>query len=1091
MKNSLLLGALVTASLALAGCSGGPSDTTAVPATQVPPPTSPSVPGALPPVQPPDQPVMPTAPPPPAPGGSPVAPPAVSPPPPAAGPAPAPAPAPAPVSCAGQTLNWSSGANSCSAPVAFAAHGGVSVGVDAMSPTLGSASFSCSNGMWSLPFNASCSGAVQAGPAAACQSWSDPTTWGGVLPGANSHVVVPAGQCVSMDLSPPRLASVTVNGTLTFADTADRHLQAGWVLVQGGTLQVGAAAQPFQNVAQITLDAPNDGSNVMPGMGTRGLLVNNGKLLLYGRSPNRAWTRLNATAPAGATALTLAQPVDWNANDEVVIAPTDFYGVGQTDRKLVASRSPDGLTLNLTAGVSTPRWGTLQYPNPAAPTGLSLAPAAYVPPQAPAPAAIDQRAEIGNLTRSIIIQGAAGPDWDNARFGAQTMVMGLTSQVVVDGVQFRRVGQSGLQGRYPMHWHMLSYVAGQPVGDATGHVLRNSVITQSANRCVTIHGTNGVTLQNNICYDIRGHAIFLEDAVERRNLIEGNLVLRVDQPPAAAAFLTHDRFNVASGRAGPSGMWLTHPDNIVRQNAVADINGNGYWLAFPSASIGHPNSLGLQVPPRHALFGTFEDNVAHSVNLAGVHFDEPPVTTAPHGNVEGLTYQPTANGQPASDSNPVVPFALTRITTYKNREGIWNRVNGASYEEWVSADNTSKFFIGSTALSHIRRSLVVGTSLNNANTWQTLLTSPNLAHVAFRGARTVEPPSAFASYHGGVAMQHNTVINFPFVSSADLTALNGPQNTAFGSAPSGAFANDDYYLRPIERSLAQNVQNALIHSSHGRRSTPLLPTFAFAGAIVDYQSLMGPQGWNWVYDTPFFTAPGDPALPACQAVEPAGSNGVTCPGNYFGAEFFVLDRNNEPSYPLMALSVSRRDPGNVDVPIDARTVNAVNPALAASTILPNMRHFAMRQNGVFVLTFPGYRDPVTTVPNFRGPLTDVRMTIGNMHATTDSVVLAVEFYGAQANVFATSFPSYASQAWTGPITDFMVNNPPGGITRRYISRATRGDLLSQPGDAYFYDPVAHLVWIKIQGGLNPPTAGPFGAFSDQTLYRPFFLRITQ
>lgn len=1055
MKTSLLLGALVAASITLAACGGGDADP---PAQPVPVPVPAPAPAPVPAQPSPSEPVPPAAP-------APV---------PAPGPAPATPPSPAPVGCAGQSLNWSVGANSCSGSVAFANHGGSSGAIDAVSPTLGAASFSCSNGLWSLPFNATCSGAVQAGPAASCQPWSDPATWGGVLPGANSHVVVPAGQCVSMDLSPPRLASVTVNGTLTFADTADRHLQAGWVLVQGGTLQVGAAAQPFQNVAQITLDAPNDGSNVVPGMGTRGLLVNNGKLLLYGRSPNRAWTRLNATALAGATALTLAQPVDWNANDEVVIAPTDFYGVAQTDQKLVAGRSPDGLTLNLTSGVSASRWGTLQFPNPASPSGLSLAPSGYAPPQAPAPAAIDQRAEIGNLTRSVVIQGAPGLAWDNQGFGAQTMVMGLTSQVVIDGVQFRRVGQAGLLGRYPMHWHMLSYASGQPVGDATGHVLRNSVITQSANRCVTIHGTNGVALQNNICHDIRGHAIFLEDAVERRNLIEGNLVLRVRVP--STPFLAHDSFNVASGRAGPSGMWLTHPDNVVRQNAVADVNGNGYWLAFPAASIGHPDSLGLQVPPQHALFGTFEDNVAHSVNLAGVHFDEPPVTTAPHGNVQGLTYQPTANGQPADAGNPVVPFALRRITTYKNREGIWNRVNGASYEEWVSADNTSKFFIGSTALSHVRRSLVVGTSLNNSTTWATV-------PPAFAAVRTVEPPAAFASYHGGVAMEQNTIINFPFVNSA--------ANTAFGTVPSGAFANDDYYLRPVERSLAQNFQNALILSAPGRRSLPAFPTFVLAGAIVDYEGLFGPPGWNWVYDTPFFTAPGNPALPACQAVAPLGSNGATCPGNYFGAEFFVLDRNNQDSYPLMALSVSRRDPGSTDVPIDTRTVNAVNPAVAGSTILPNMRHFAMRQNGVFVLTFPGYRDPVVTVPNSRGPLTDVRMTIGNMHAATDSVVLAVEFHGAQANVFASSFPSYASQAWTGPITDFMINSAPPGSTRRYTSRGTRGELLTQPGDAYFHDPAANLVWIKLQGGINPPTPGPFGTFSDQTLYRPFYLRITQ
>jgi len=36
------------------------------------------------------------------------------------------------------------------------------------------------------------------------------------------------------------------------------------------------------------------------------------------------------------------------------------------------------------------------------------------------------------------------------------MIMGTGGQARVEGVEFRRGGQSGALGRYPFHWHMLS-----------------------------------------------------------------------------------------------------------------------------------------------------------------------------------------------------------------------------------------------------------------------------------------------------------------------------------------------------------------------------------------------------------------------------------------------------------------------------------------------------------------------------------------------------------------------------------------------------------------------------------------------------------
>jgi hypothetical protein len=332
---------------------------------------------------------------------------------------------------------------------------------------------------------------------------------------------------------------------------------------------------------------------------------------------------------------------------------------------------------------------------------------------------------------------------------------------------------------------------------------------------------------------------------------------------------------------------------------------------------------------------------------------------------------------------------------------------------------------------------------------------------AFNAIKQVYPPAAFASYHGGVAMRDNVIVNFPFIDS--------PLMTGSGTAPSGVFGNDDYYLRPIERSLAMNAGNVLIHSSPGRRSSPSGDHFVFAGAIVDEEGLFGSPGGNWVFDVAFLTAEA-----ACTPVSPTGLNGQTCDGRYYGAEAFVLDHGNDYFYPLMRLEVSRRAASDPDAEIGAWHVAGVPPEQAASFPLPNMRHFAMRQDGVFVLRFPEYA----------GPLADVNMVIGNMPTASDRVVLAVDYRGDVAHVFATTYESYArSPAVAGPPAE---STP---LFRGYTQVGTREEVLSSDGEAFYHDVEEHLVWIKLRGGIEDAYVADPSLYSDETLYEPFVLRI--
>ncbi len=842
--------------------------------------------------------------------------------------------------------------------------------------------------------------------------WSDAATWGGEVPAAGADVVVPAGATVLLDTDTAALGNLAIEGTLRFA-AADVELKAAAIQVSG-TLQIGSAAEPHQHRATITLTgAPlgrgNDGI-------ARGLNVQGGTLELHGAVPQPVWTRLGDHASAGASQLTLASAANWRAGDTIAVGPSDFYGVAATER-LVLSADAGGVRLATRSPLAAARWGRLQHVTR---NGMSLtAEPGYTPPVAPAPTVLDERAPVANLTRHIVIQGADDSHWRSG-FGGHVMVMGLQSKVVIDGVEMRRMGQAGVQARYPMHWHLLSYADGKPIGDASGHVIRNSAIWQSANRCIVLHATNGVQVQNNICHDIVGHAYFLEDAVERRNILEGNLALMVRSPAQGKALQVHE---TPVFQAGASGFWLTNPDNTVRGNLAGDAQGNGFWLSFPRKPGGDSTTVALL--PSRLPFGVFDDNVAHSNGQPGINLDW--AVTDEAGHVAPNAYVPTADGKENAYSSQI-RMAMRRNTVYKNgMHGLWNRVAQPDYTEWVSADNAGVHFAGAGDDGRITRGLIVGRSLNHSSYPQ-----------------NAAPPSAFATYHSTFSMRDNTVVNFAFVEGKS----------------SGVFRTDDYYVNAVDKGTLRNGNNRLIASHPGFRTLPphldgqplANRHWTYAGALWDPNGYWGPKNNYWVYDQPFLTAGAN-----CQPVAPAGKNGLSCSGEYYGVGAFQTDFDNS-RYAFMApIEVTRQDANGA--PIGTWGVGDG----ATSTMLPNMRHFAARPGGRYVLRFPGKPNPKWFA-----------MTVGNAFRSSDWMLMAVAFDGnTSAAGHTVSGYEHGRQAPPEPST-----------TRAMRAAGSLADVIASPGTQLWQDRANHLVWFKVQGGLPYPNADKLPANSDAAVYRP-------
>ena len=841
-------------------------------------------------------------------------------------------------------------------------------------------------------------------PVTASARWSDAATWpSGRVPVAGEAVMIAAGKSVLLDVSPPALESLTIFGTLVF-DQKDLALEAGWIMLHDGTLAIGSEQQPFTKQATITLNAPDPAEEVM-GMGTRGLLLmGKSRLDLFGSAPEVAWTQLGDHAAAGSTRLTLKESVTWRTGDQIVVAPTDFYHVGGTEQ--LEASSIAGSILTLRAGIQQARWGKLQYVTT---SGMTTTPSTSV-----TPLTLDERAEVGNLTRNVVIQGADDALWSNQGFGAQVMAM-EGSLVRINGVELRRMGQKNKARRYPIHLHGLSYRAdGTILADASGSFVRNSSIWNSQNRCVVIHGTNGVLIQNNICYDIIGHAIFLEDGVEQRNTFDHNLVLKVRNPVEGQELLKHESGSVA----GSSGYWITHPNNALRNNVAADTEGHGIWYAFPRQPLGVFKSAPI-FAPIHTAFGSFDNNVAHSNRLDGLHMDNAPAND--EGDLEGVAYRPTADGKDPGNTafEASLPFTLSRLTSYKNdSSALWHRQGGGTLDRIVAADNPNTAFRGS-ADCKIVNSASIGNSLNNA----TPIDANN-------------PPAGLASYHSACDVRDHLFVNIPFVPGM----------------VSGAINTFDYYIRPVDKGLFRDTNLRFINTPFGYRQPPITSeNWTLAGALWDPYGYAGPKGNYWTLDDPFLTAG-----TTCVDVLPAGQTGKSCVGPYYGLQGFVLENANAPWGALMPIEVTRNDNGAIWAVGDGNTA----PKLG------NMRHAALVKGGAFTLRFPANPAP-----------RNIHFGVENMLSLDDWAVLAVQYSGQVDNpwVYGTTDPNALDvKKWDNPATSPRV--------RMMTSVNSIDAVRNSDGTKYYQDKANNLVYIKLRNGLEHPWKDIVPG-SDDDLYR--------
>ena len=83
--------------------------------------------------------------------------------------------------------------------------------------------------------------------------WSNPATWPDrKVPRAGDTVTIEKGKDVLLDVSPPSLGGLQIEGKLSFSDKADIELTTESIIVHG-ELEIGTEAKPHTRKATITL----------------------------------------------------------------------------------------------------------------------------------------------------------------------------------------------------------------------------------------------------------------------------------------------------------------------------------------------------------------------------------------------------------------------------------------------------------------------------------------------------------------------------------------------------------------------------------------------------------------------------------------------------------------------------------------------------------------------------------------------------------------------------------------------------------------------------------------------------------------------
>lgn len=450
-------------------------------------------------------------------------------------------------------------------------------------------------------------------------SWNDPSTWSGEgVPSEGEDVTLPLNSKVLVSQSIPyNLGVITIpeSSELIFDENEEGiEIHTNGIDVKGA-LHMGSETCLIEKYVKVVLHGsrPDDIYENPKPMSFKGIsATGNGTLNLHGKRYFRTWTRLAETVLPGSKKMILQHNVNWESGQEIILVTTAVKDAREFNQNEV-------IIVDYVESHPLEELGSIVHLKTAV-EHTHLANTGY-------------QAEVGLLSRNIIIAGGndsdpSDPDpgncvgsrsvWGNkdvqcpnkelTGFGGH-IIIANGGKGFVEGVELYKMGQTNVLGRYPMHFHVLG-------NDCPGCYFRYSSVHQSFYRCISIHGTNNISVTENVAYDITGFCYYLEDGVEEDNTISFNLAAHIhylgDAPwgngqTTGLNYQSSDLLLPADVTA--SGYYITNVHNNIIGNAAS-----GGWagFAFPvlSKPIGMHKTVNMRPSSRTSL--TIDGNTAHS-----------------------------------------------------------------------------------------------------------------------------------------------------------------------------------------------------------------------------------------------------------------------------------------------------------------------------------------------------------------------------------------------------------------------------------------------------------------------------------------------
>ncbi|XP_062439292.1 inactive cell surface hyaluronidase CEMIP2-like [Rhea pennata] len=358
---------------------------------------------------------------------------------------------------------------------------------------------------------------------------------------------------------------------------------------------------------------------------------------------------------------------------------------------------------------------------------------------------IDMRAEVGLLTRNILIQGEMEDSCYGQNqcqffpfdtFGGHIKIQRNFSSVHMSGVELKNMGQQVL-GSYPVHFHLAGDVD-ERGGYKHPTYLDNLSIHHCFSRCVAIHGTHGLLVRDSIGYDTLGHCFFLEDGTEQRNTFYHNLglltrpgtILPSDRNEAMClAIRSHVYGNYiptpSTDCMAVSTFWIANPNNNLIENAAAGAQDVGIWYIFHRVPTGQSEGQYPEGQAEHTPLGVFYNNRVHSNFKAGLFIGKGVKTTRASAEdpreyltVDNARFRPHQDADP---EKPRVPAVIDGLIAFKNNDhGAWARGGDIIFRNSGFSDNGIGLTLASDGTFptddgsslEVSRSIFVGESSN-------------------------------------------------------------------------------------------------------------------------------------------------------------------------------------------------------------------------------------------------------------------------------------------------------------------------------------------------------------------------------------------